>query len=109
MFKMSAKVVLCKSVTLVMSGGFLVMMLLYLWPMLLLVLSSQLDYCNSFFRNLSKLIFCKLQCIQNSAARIVSNTSRYVSITSVHWLPAEHLSVFKTATLVHNFLYTGFT
>ena len=37
MFRMSAKVVLCNSVTLDMSDGFLLMILLYLWPMLLLV------------------------------------------------------------------------
>ena len=37
MFRISAKVVLCNSVTLDLSGGFLLMMLLYLWPMLLLV------------------------------------------------------------------------
>ena len=36
-FRMSAKVVLCNSVTLDMSDGFLLMMLLYLWPKLLLV------------------------------------------------------------------------
>ena len=39
------------------------------------LVSSQLDYCNSLFRSLSKFNLCKLQCIQNSAARIVSNTS----------------------------------
>ena len=39
MFRMSAKVVLCNSMTLDMSGGFLLMMRLYLWPMLLLVVS----------------------------------------------------------------------
>ena len=37
MFRMSAKVVLCTSMTLNMSGSFLLMMLLYFWPMLLLV------------------------------------------------------------------------
>ena len=37
MFRMSAKVVLCNSVILDMSGSFLLMMLLYLWPMLFLV------------------------------------------------------------------------
>ena len=76
------------------------------------VVSSRLDYCNSLFRSLSKFNLRKLQCIQNSAARIVSNTSRYTSITPVleklHWLPVEHCSVFKTATLVYRFLYTGF-
>ena len=69
------------------------------------LVSSHLDYCNSLFRSLSKFNLCKLQCIQNSAARMVSNTSRYTSITNVlkklHWLPIEHHSVSKTATLVY--------
>ena len=43
--------------------------------------STRLDYCNSLFRSLSKFDLCKLQCIQKHAARIVSNTSRYTSIT----------------------------
>ena len=66
------------------------------------LVSSRLDYCNSLFRSLSKCNLCKLQCIQNSAARIVSNTSRYISITPVlkklDWLHAEHHSVFKTVS-----------
>ena len=37
MFRMSAKVVLCNSVTLDMSSSFSLMMLLYLWQILLLV------------------------------------------------------------------------
>ena len=76
------------------------------------LVSSRLEYCNSLFRSLSKFNLRKLQCIQNSAARIVSNTSRYTSITPVlknlHWLPVQHRSVFKTATLVYKFLHTGF-
>ena len=67
--------------------------------------SSQLDYCNSLFRSLSKFNLRKLQCIQNSAARIISSTSRYTSIIPVlkklHWLHVEHHTVFKTATLVY--------
>ena len=86
-----------------MSGSFLLMMLLYLWPMLLLVVG----WINSLFRSLSKFNLRKLQYIQNSAARIVSNTSRYTSITPVlkklHWLPVEHCSVFKTTTLFISF------
>ena len=73
------------------------------------LVSSRLDYCNSLFRSLSKFNLC----IQISAARIVSNTSRYTSITHVlkklHWLPVEERTVFKTATLVCKFLHTGFT
>ena len=76
------------------------------------LVSSRLDYCNSLFRSLSKFNLHKLQCIQNSAARIVSNTSRYTSITPVlkklHWLPVEQRIVFKTVTLVYKYLHTGF-
>ena len=36
------------------------------------LVSSWLDYCNSLFRSLSKFNLRKLQCIQNSAAKIVS-------------------------------------
>ena len=35
---------------------------------------SQFDYCNSIFRSLSKFKLCKLQGIQNSAARYTSIT-----------------------------------
>ena len=76
------------------------------------LVSSWLDYCNSLFRSLSKFNLHKLQCIQNSAARIVSNTSRCALITPVlkklHWIPVEQCSVFKTATLVYKFLHNGF-
>ena len=37
--------------------------------------SGWLDYCNSLFRSLSKLNIPRLQSIQNSAARIVTNSS----------------------------------
>ena len=76
------------------------------------LVSSRLDYCNSLFRSLSKFNLRKLQCIQNSAARIVSNTSRYTSITPVlkklHWLPVEQRIMFISATLVYKFLHTAF-
>ena len=53
--------------------------------------SSLLDYCNSLFRSLSKFNLYRLQSIQNSAARIVTNSSKYTWITLVlrklHWLP----------------------
>ena len=66
------------------------------------LVSSRLDYCNSLFRSLVKFNLHKLQCIQNSAARIVSDTSRYTSITPVlkklHWLPVEQRSVQDSHT-----------
>ena len=71
MFRIYAKVVLRNSVTLDMSGGFLLMMLLYFWPMLLLVVGW---ITVSHFSGVSlSSIF-----VNYSGARIVSNTSRYV-------------------------------
>ena len=46
--------------------------------------SSPLDHGDSLSRSLSKLNPCKLQCINNSVARILSNTRKYTSITRVH-------------------------
>ena len=55
--------------------------------------SSRLDYCNSLFRSLSKFNLHRLQSIQNSAARIVINLSKFTRITPVlrklHWLPVQ--------------------
>ena len=72
--------------------------------------SSQLDYCNSLFRSLSKFNLHRLQSIQNSAARIVTNSSKYTRITPVlrklHWLPVQFRSEFKL--LVYKFIHTGF-
>ena len=74
--------------------------------------SSQLNYCNSLFRSLSKASLHRLQSIQNCAARIVTNSCRYTHITPVlmklHWLPIQFRSEFKLATLVYKFIHTGF-
>ena len=74
--------------------------------------SSPLDYCNSLFRSLIKVNLHRLQSIQNSAARIVTNSCKYTRITPVlrklHWLPFQFHSEFKLATLVYKFIHTGF-
>ena len=71
---------------------------------------SCLDYCNSLFRGLSALDLHKLQCFQNSLARIVANT-KYSHITPVrkalHWLLIKYRSICKTAMLVYKFLHSG--
>ena len=72
---------------------------------------SHLDYCNSLFRGLSALDLRKLQYVQNSLARIATNTTKYSHITPVrkvlHWLPIKYHSIFKTTMLVYNFLHSG--
>ena len=74
--------------------------------------SIRLKYCNSLFRSLSKFNLHRLQSIQHSAARIVTNSSKFTRITSVlrklHWLPVQFHSEFKLATLVCKFIHTGF-
>ena len=47
------------------------------------LVGSRLDYCNSLFRGLSTLDLRKLQCVQNSLARFVANTTKYSHITPV--------------------------
>lgn len=75
------------------------------------LISSKLDYCNSLFRSLSSKDLHKLQCIQNSVARIVYNKPRFSHITPVlkdlHWLPIKYRSIFKTLCIVHKFLQSG--
>ena len=74
--------------------------------------SSRLDYCNSLFRSFSKFNLHRLQSIQKSEARIVTNSSKYTRITPVlrklHWLPIQFCPEFKLATLVYKFIHTGF-
>ena len=75
------------------------------------LVSSGLDYCNSLFRSLSSLNMRKLQCIQNTLARIVTNHNKYTWASRIlkllHWLPVEFHCIFKTATLVYKFLHNG--
>ena len=67
--------------------------------------SSRLDYFNSLFRSLSKFNLRILQSIQNSAARIVTNSSKYTRITPVlrklHWFSIQFRSVRATVQTGH--------
>ena len=75
------------------------------------LVGSRLDYCNSLFRGLSVANLCKLQCIQNSLARIVCRTTCLSHTTplrkALHWLPIRHRCIFKTALLVYKYLHTN--
>ena len=76
------------------------------------LVSSRLDYCNSLMTStLSCKDLHKLQCIQNSLARIVTYTPKYAHITpvlkSLHWLPVKYRCIFKTATIIYKYLHTG--
>ena len=75
------------------------------------LVSNRLDYCNSPFRSLFNFNMHKLQCIQNTLGRIVTNCNRYSRASPIlkqlHWLPVEFHCIFETATLVYKFLHSG--
>ena len=58
-----------------------------------------IDFCNSLLQGLPAGQIKRLQTIQNSAARLVSRTKKYQSISpvlqSLHWLPVHYRIMFK--------------
>lgn len=66
--------------------------------------SSRLDYCNALISNLPNNLYAKLQKVQNTAARILSRTRKFDSISPIliqlHWLPIPLRVNYKLALLV---------
>ena len=48
------------------------------------LVSSKLDYCNSLYSGISQTNLNKLQRIQNSLARVITNTSKYINTSHQH-------------------------
>ena len=75
------------------------------------LVTSRFDFCNFLFRSLSSLNMHKLQCVQNTLARIVTNCNKYTQASPIlkrlYWLPVEFCCIFKTATLFYKFLHNG--
>ena len=69
------------------------------------VLTTKVDYCNSLMYGLPKRLLSKLQSIQNSAARIVTLSWKYDHFTplliQLHWLPVRYRIVFKILLIVY--------
>ena len=55
------------------------------------LVTSRLDYCNGLLCGITDELLCRLQKVQNNAARVVSGSKKYDHITPVlkdlHWLP----------------------
>ena len=72
------------------------------------LVSSKLDYCNSLYSGISQVNLNKLQRIQNSLARVITNTSKYQHITPIlkklHWLPIKRRIDYKLCLLTYKTL-----
>ena len=65
---------------------------------------SRLDNCNSLLYGLSVKDICKIQRVQNMAARLISRTKKRDHITPIlrdqlHWLPIDQNSILRWACL----------
>ena len=67
------------------------------------LVSSKLDYCNSLYNGISQANLNKIQRIQNTLARVVTNTSKFEHITPIlkklHWLPIKQRIDYKLCLL----------
>ena len=63
------------------------------------LVTSRLDYCNGLLCGITDELLCRLQKVQNNAARVVSGSRKYDHITPVlknlHWLPIRKRIMFK--------------
>ena len=75
------------------------------------LVSSRLDYCNSRLTGINKSNMLKLQRVQNSLARAITNTSKFEHITpvlkSLHWLPVHQRISFKLGLIVYKTVNSG--
>ena len=72
------------------------------------LLFSRLDYCNSLLVNLPDTAIKRLQTIQNHASRLVLRKYKFESATplleTLHWLPVKKRAEYKAACLVYKCL-----
>ena len=67
------------------------------------LVTLRLDYCNGLLCGITDELLCRLQKVQNNAARVVSGTKKYDHITPVlidlHWQPIRKRIEFKILLL----------
>jgi hypothetical protein len=67
-------------------------------------ITSKLDYANSLYLGAPKSVINKLQCVQNSAARLITGKKKYDHISPIlydlHWLPVQQRIKFKVLLIM---------
>ena len=73
------------------------------------LVTSRFDYCNGLLCGMPEELICKLQRVQNNAARVITLTKKYDHITPVlkelHWLPVRKRIEFKILLLAYKCLH----
>ena len=70
---------------------------------------AQIDYCNSFYFDISKSLLSKLQQVQNCAALLVFNLhipsgDLHAKLLQLHWIQVQHRVHYKVLLIVHKCL-----
>ena len=70
--------------------------------------TSRIDYCNSLLHGISAYNINRIQRIQNSAARIITNSRKYDHITPIlqklHWLRVRQRIYFKILLITYKYI-----
>ena len=72
--------------------------------------SSRIDYCNSLLYGVPNCQLHKLQRVQNAAARLIFEESKYCHVTrllkSLHWLPVKYRIFFKVLLITFKAIHS---
>ena len=74
------------------------------------LVTPRLDYCNSLFYGHPSSLLSRLQRVQNSAARLIHNESRFSPssplLFDLHWLPVKYRIIFKILLLTYKAIHS---